>query len=137
MKTLLQLAVVSPEGALFSGEASHVVVTTVYGDVGIYPGHAPLLAKLAPGPLRCIDEQGEEQIFYVPAGFLEVQPDQTIVLADTALRAEELDAAQAKLAMDKAEAEFAENHTLESAEHMARAAAMLRTLQELSALRHK
>ncbi|MFP8966904.1 ATP synthase F1 subunit epsilon [Pokkaliibacter sp. CJK22405] len=131
----LKLSLVTSEEGLFSGEVRYVVLTTRLGDVGIYPGHAPLLAELAPGPLRCVDAQGDEQLFYVPSGFVEVQPTQTIVLADTAIRAQELHEAEAKKAMAKAEAEFAAEHTQDSAEHVARAAAMLRTLHELSLMR--
>ena len=128
----LLLDLVTREGSLFSGQARHVILTTLWGDVGIYPGHAPLLAELGPGPLRVYDMQGEEQIYFVPAGFLEVQPGRTIVLADTALRAQDLDKVAAEKAKRDAEAEFAAHHDRESADHVARAAAMLRTLHELS-----
>ncbi len=108
----LMVNIVSAEKALFSGEAAMVVATAQYGEVGILPGHAPLLASLRPGQVRVIfnTTSGEEEVFYVSGGTLEVQPNAVTVLADTAERAGDLDAAAAEEAKRQAEKFLAEQH---------------------------
>lgn len=108
----LKVSIVSAEKALFSGEAAMVVATAHYGEVGILPGHAPLLASLKPGQVRVIFNvaAGEEEVFYVSGGTLEVQPNAVTVLADTAERANDLDAAAAQEAKRQAEQFLSEQH---------------------------
>lgn len=88
--------IVSAEEQLFSGLVEMVVAHGHLGDLGILPNHAPLLSDLKPGPVRVIKQGGEEEIFYISGGFIEVQPNMVKVLADTATRAKDLDEAAAQ-----------------------------------------
>jgi len=103
--------------------------------LGIYPGHAPLLTALIPGPVRIIKQHGEEEIYYVSGGFLEVQPGTVNILADTAVRADDIDEANAAQAMKEAEEaiqnQAAEMEYAEAAAQLAQAAAQIRSLQQL------
>lgn len=127
--------IVSAEESIFSGRAEMIVASGVLGDLGIAPGHAALLTELQPGPVRVKKQGGEEEIFYVTGGFLEVQPNVVTVLADTAVRAAEIDAAEAEKA--KAEAlrvisnKASEFEYSKAAVELAHAAARLRTIQQL------
>ncbi len=99
------------------------------------PGHTALLTKLLPGPVRVVKQNGEEEIFYVSGGFLEVQPNSVTVLADTALRADSIDEAAAIEAQKHAE-QALENQSGEfdysrAAAQLAEATAQLRTLQQI------
>ena len=96
--------IVSAEKAIFSGLVELVVAHGSLGDLGIAHGHAPLLTELKPGPVRVLTQSGEEQIFYVSGGFLEVQASTVTVLADTAVRAHDIDEAAAVEAQKAAEA---------------------------------
>ena len=87
--------IVSAEEAIFSGLVELVVAAGTEGDLGITYGHAPLLTSLEPGPVRIVMDSGEEQVYYVSGGYLEVQPNVVSILADTALRADDLDEAAA------------------------------------------
>ena len=104
------------------------------GELGIKPQHAPLLTRLNPAPVKLTLQDGSEEVFYVSGGFLEVQPHVVTILADTALRADDIDAAAAEKA--KADAEkviadkMAEQEFAQVAADLARAAAQLRTLRE-------
>ena len=93
MSKTLHCDIVSAEKSIFSGSVEMIVATGVLGDLGIVPGHAPLLTQLMPGPVKVTLEGGEEEFYYVSGGFLEVQPRITTLLADTAERAEDLDEA--------------------------------------------
>ncbi|OYW87088.1 MAG: F0F1 ATP synthase subunit epsilon, partial [Pseudomonadales bacterium 32-61-5] len=95
--------IVSAEEELFSGLVEMVVAHGNLGDIGILPGHAPLLSDLKPGPVRVIKQGGEEEIFYISGGFIEVQPNMVKVLADTATRAKDIDEAAAQAAVKAAE----------------------------------
>lgn len=87
--------IVSAEENLFSGLVQMVVAAGEMGDLGIIRGHAPLLTALKPGPVRIIKQNGDEVVIYVSGGYLEVQPNGISVLADTAVRAGDLDEAAA------------------------------------------
>ena len=100
----IQVEIVSAEGEIFSGTASMVYLPGREGDIGVAPRHTPLLTMLRPGEVRVQDEQGGEQSFYVGGGALEIQPNKVSVLADTAMRAKDLDEAQAMAAKQRAEA---------------------------------
>jgi len=102
MKTI-KIDIVSAEGEIHSGDANMVYVPAKMGEVGIAPRHAPLLTSLKPGEVRVEDVDGKEHFFYVTGGMLEVQPHLVTVLADTALRGDELDEAAAKKAQKQAE----------------------------------
>jgi len=99
----LHVDIVSAETEIFSGTATMVFAPAEMGEVGIAPRHAPLLTRLKPGEVRVQTQEGDEQLFYVSGGMLEVQPHIVTVLADTAMRARDLDEAQALEAKERAE----------------------------------
>ena len=99
----IKVDIVSAEGQIWAGEANLVIAPARMGDVGIAPRHAPMMTTLRPGDLRVQREGQEELYFYVTGGILEVQPKQVTVLADTVLRAEQLDESAADDARKTAE----------------------------------
>ncbi len=99
----IQVDIVSAEGEIHSGEARMVYAPARMGEVGIAPRHAPLLTTLKPGEVRVEDTDGKEHFFYITGGMLEIQPHLVTVLADTALRGEQLDEAAALKAQQEAE----------------------------------
>ena len=99
----LQVDIVSAEGEIHSGEARMVFAPAKMGEIGIAPRHAPLLTALNPGEVRVEDTEGKEHFFYITGGMLEVQPYLVTVLADTALRGEQLDEAAALASQQEAE----------------------------------
>ena len=99
----IHVDIVSAEGEIFSGEAKMVYAPARMGEVGIAPRHAPLLTALKPGEVRVEDTDGKEHFFYITGGMLEIQPHLVTVLADTALRGEQLDEAAALAAKTAAE----------------------------------
>ena len=99
----IHVDIVSAEGEIYSGTAAMVYAPAKMGEVGIAPRHAPLLTVLKPGEVRVEDTEGKEHFFYVTGGMLEIQPHLVTVLADTALRGEQLDEAAALAARDEAE----------------------------------
>jgi F-type H+-transporting ATPase subunit epsilon len=128
--------IVSAEDAIFHGTVTMVVATGALGELGIAPRHAPLITRLKPGYVRVTLENGEQQEFYVSGGILEVQPEVVTVLADTALRAKDLDEAQAKKAKDEAERILANRgEAMEIAEAQAQLAQAVAQLQALERLR--
>lgn len=102
MKTL-QLSVVSSEAEVFSGVASMVILPGHMGEMGITPRHTPLLTLLRAGTIRIIQVDELEQLLYVSGGYAEIQPHVVTVLADTVLRADNLDLERAQTARIKAE----------------------------------
>ena len=94
--------IVSAEREIFSGEAEMVFAPAEMGELGITPRHAPLLTRMKPGTVR-VQHGGEESVFYVSGGILEIQPHAVTVLSDTALRARDIDEAAAQEAKRKAE----------------------------------
>ena len=131
----VHLDVVSAEEQLFSGRVETLQVTGSEGDLGIYPGHAPLLSAIKPGMVRVVKQHGEEQLFYVAGGMLEVQPGTVSVLADVAIRAEDLDQAAAEEAKKNAEQQLANSNLdfdyAEASAELARAIAQLRVIQRI------
>jgi F-type H+-transporting ATPase subunit epsilon len=99
----IHVEIVSAEGAIHSGDAKMVYAPASMGEVGIAPRHAPLLTTLKAGDVRVEDMEGKEHFFYVTGGMLEVQPHLVTILADTALRGDELDEAAALAAQQEAE----------------------------------
>ena len=135
----IHVDIVSAEGELFSGAAAEVVAPASQGDLGIMPRHAPLLTLLKPGEVRVRTPDGEEHHFFVGGGALEVQPSRVTVLADTALRAKDIDEAAALAAKQRAEdalKDRAGHITLAEAQaELARAIAQLKVIQRLRKLR--
>jgi len=99
----IQVDIVSAEGEIHSGTATMVFAPAKMGEVGIAPRHAPMLTPLSPGEVRVQDENGKEETFYITGGLLEVQPHLVMVLADTALRGDQLDEAAALSSQREAE----------------------------------
>ena len=135
MAMTVQCNIVSAEREIFAGLVEMVIVTGSLGDLGIAYGHAPLLTGVKPGPVRVIKQNGDEEVFYVSGGFLEVQPYQITVMADTALRATDMDEAKALEAQQLAQTQLA-NQSSEidfqrAAIQLAEASAQLRTLQAI------
>lgn len=135
----IQVDVVSAEGEIFSGLALEVSAPASEGDLGIYPRHAPLLTLLKAGEVRVKTPDGIEHSFYVGGGALEVQPNQVTVLADTALRAKDIDEAAALAAKQRAEEALKDKSgritQAEALAELARAAAQLKVLERLRKLR--
>ena len=135
----IHVDIVSAEGEIFSGEAAMVFASASQGDVGIAPRHAPLLSMLKPGEVRVQTPDGQEQVFYVGGGVLEVQPYKVSVLADTALRAKDIDEAAALQAKQNAEEALrdrgAELDEAKVLAELAQAAAQLKVLERLRKLR--
>jgi len=99
----IKVDIVSAEGEIHSSTASMVFAPAKMGEVGIAPRHAPMLTTLSPGEVRVQDEDGKEESFYITGGLLEVQPHLVMVLADTALRGDQLDEAAALASQHEAE----------------------------------
>ncbi|MFL6620698.1 MAG: F0F1 ATP synthase subunit epsilon [Povalibacter sp.] len=135
MATTIHVDIVSAEGEIFSGEASMVFAPAVMGEIGIAPRHAPLLTTLRPGEVRVQTPAGEEQFFYVSGGAIEIQPHLVTVLADTALRAKDLDEAAAMQAKQRAEEALRNRGTAvnvaEAQAELARQVAQLKVIDRL------
>ena len=131
----IQVEIVSAEGQIFSGPARMVFLPASEGEIGVTPRHAPLLTLLKPGEVRVQSAEGEEQLFFVGGGALEVQPTKVSVLADTAARAKDLDEAAALAARARAEEALAGQvdkiTQAEALAELARATAQLKLIQKL------
>jgi F-type H+-transporting ATPase subunit epsilon len=135
MAMTMHCDIVSAEKEIFSGRITMLSVTGSIGELGILPGHAPLLTGIRPGPVRLAKDGGEEEVFFASGGYLEVQPGVVTILADTALRAEDIDEAAAAEAQATAERELS-NQAADfdfsvAAAQLAEATARQRTLAEL------
>ena len=132
--TTLQVDVVSAEASLFSGEAKFVALPGVSGELGIYPRHTPLITRIRPGSVRIEQTDGEHAYIFVAGGILEVQPYGVTVLADTAIRGEDLDEEKAQAAKVSAEAALSQASTDQA---LAEAQAELAVARaQLAMLRH-
>jgi len=135
----IQVDIVSAEGEIHSGTATMVFAPAKMGEVGIAPRHAPLLTALNPGEVRVATEDGREESFYITGGMLEVQPYQVTILADTALRGEQLDEAAALAAQQEAEKALAgaseETDLARAQQELAEARARYRAAQKLKGKR--
>ena len=131
----LHVDIVSAEGQIFSGEAAMVVAPGREGELGILPRHAPLLTLLRPGEVRVQTPDGEQHPFYIGGGALEVQPSRVTVLADTAVRAKDLDEAAALNAKQRAEEVLKKRvgdlSQAEALAELSRAAAQLKIIERL------
>jgi len=135
MAMTLHVDVVSAESPIFSGTVDAVFAPAIQGEVGVLPRHSPFLAQLKPGQVRVVKQGGEEDFFYVSGGVLEVLPHTVTVLADTALRARDVDEAAALAAKERAEQALhnrtGEREWAEAQAELARAIAQLQVVQHM------
>lgn len=137
MAMTMHVDIVSAEEEIFSGPAEMVFAPAVMGELGILPRHAPLLTQLRPGEVRLRTGDGE-QFFYVSGGMLEIQPHVVTVLADTALRAKDLDEAAAMQAKERAEQALRDKSSeFEYARAQSELAEAVAQLQAIKKLRDK
>ncbi len=141
MAMTLHLDIVSAEGEVFSGRAESISVSGIWGELGIMPGHTPLLTFIKPGLIRVVLQGGKEEVFYVSGGTLEVQPEVATILADTAIRAQDLDELAAIQAREQAEeAAASRKNDIEYSKtlsELAETAAQLRAIRQIKQLRKK
>lgn len=104
----MELDIVSAEASIFTGKVQSIVVSGKDGELGIFPGHTALLTGLKPGQVFAVLDNGDEDVFYISGGMLEVQPDIVTILADTAVRASDLDEVAAIAAKERAEKALAD-----------------------------
>ncbi len=136
MANTIHIDIVSAEGEVYSGEASMVFAPAAGGEIGIAPRHAPLLTSLKPGEVRVQTPAGEELLFWVGGGGIEVQPHKVTILADTAARAKDLDEAAALAAKQKAEEALRDRvGTISEAEALAELARSITQLKAIEKLR--
>ena len=130
----IKINIVSSSEEIYSGEATMVYAIGTLGELGIAPGHTPLLTGLAPGPVR-VENGSEEEAFFCSGGFIEIQPDLITILSDTAERADGLDEAEAIKAKESAEQDLANKDAAldyaKAASQLAEAVARLKTIQKL------
>ncbi|MBF2754430.1 MAG: F0F1 ATP synthase subunit epsilon [Gammaproteobacteria bacterium AqS3] len=135
MTRTMRCEIVSAQRELFSGEIESIVAPGAEGELGILPGHTPLLTPIRPGPLRVILEGGQEQVFFISGGFIEVQPEGVIVLSDTGVRAADIDEAAAEKAREEAERLLSSREGdfdyASAAAELADAVARIRTIKKL------
>lgn len=136
MAMTIHVDIVSAEGAIHSGQAEMVYAPGVMGELGIAPRHTPLVTRLKPGDVRVDTGKGEMEHFYVSGGILEVQPHMVTVLADTAIRARDIDEAAAIEAKRRAEDALAgQKEEFEYAKAQAELAEAVAQLQAIEKLR--
>ncbi len=136
--TTMHLDIVSAEEEIFSGSVKNIVAAAIMGEVGIYPKHTPMITPLKPGEIKVITENGEEYFIYVSGGVLEVQPDIVTILADTAIRGEDLDEAKAAESKKRAEEALADkNDKIDAAKALAELAQATAQLKMIANLRKK
>jgi len=136
MANKLHVDIVSAEQAIYSGEAEMVVAPGEAGELGIMPQHAALLARIKPGTIRVIPGGGgEEEVIYVSGGMMEVQPDRVTILADTSVRAHDLDEAKAmeaeRLAKEAIGNRGGKEEYAKALAELAEAAAQLQAIRKL------
>lgn len=141
MAMTLHLDIVSAEKEIFSGLVEIVTVSGELGELGIMPGHTPLLTSLKSGVVRVQLQGGKEEVFYISGGTLEVQPKIVTVLADTAARAEDLDEMAALEARSKAEKAVSDRKSnieySKTLSELAETAAQLRAIKQIKQIRKK
>lgn len=133
MAMTVQLDVVSAENEIFSGRVESLQVSGEAGELGIMPGHAPLLTSIKPGMVRLVKQNGEEEVIFLSGGILEIQPSTVNILADVAIRGGDLDeeaAVEAKrLAEENMNNKSGDMDYAEAAKQLANAVAQLRVLE--------
>jgi F-type H+-transporting ATPase subunit epsilon len=134
MTSSIHCSIVSAEQEIFAGTVQRVVATGTLGEIGVYPGHTPLLTGIKPGPVKLVLEDGSEEMFFASGGFLEIQPTSITLLADTAVRADDIDEAAAQEAERKAQQELSDQRAdvdfARVAADMKEQAALLRTVRK-------
>ena len=135
MTKTLQVDIVSAEQSIFSGPAEMVIAPGEGGELGILPEHIPLLTRIKPGTVRVRQPGGEEEVIYVSGGMMEVQPDRVTVLADTSVRAHDLDEAKAMEAERRAKEALANRtgamEVAQAQAELATAAAQIAAIRKL------
>ena len=135
----IQVDIVSAEQEIWSGTGTMVFAPGEVGELGIAPGHTPLITKLNPGDVRVIGEDGEEQFIFVSGGILEVQPHVITILSDTAVRGDDLDESAALEAKKKAEDALADGAAemdyAQAKAELANAIAQIRSIEKLRSLK--
>lgn len=129
MASQFELAVVSAERKIFCGDVTSIRISGVEGELGIYAGHTPLLTAIKPGMVKYTLADGKEEFIYVSGGFLEVQPTVVTVLADTAIRGEELDEQRILAAKRKVEENLGKTNDADLTAKLAREIAKLRVYE--------
>ncbi len=129
------LDIVSVQSQVFSGEVTFVQATGSQGELGIYPGHTALITSIKPGQVVTTDVDGQEHVFFIAGGVMEIQPENVTILSDTAIRADDLDEASALAIKDKAEKALSEQQSevaySSALSELAMAAAQLKAIQQL------
>ncbi|MDA8259603.1 MAG: F0F1 ATP synthase subunit epsilon [Betaproteobacteria bacterium] len=140
MAMTIHVDVVSAEESIFSGLAEFVVLPGEAGELGILPGHMPLMTRIKPGAVRVQTQDGREELIFVAGGLLEVQPGLVTVLADTAIRGADLDQAKAleakKLAEEAMANRVSEIDYARAQAELAEAIAQLAAIDKLRKQRH-
>ena len=135
MAMTIHVDIVSAEKAIWSGPATMAFAPGVMGELGIAPRHTPLLTRLKAGEVRVQDEHGEEDSYFISGGILEIQPHVVTVLADTAVRADDLDEAAALQAKQSAEEHLQDQKSemdfAKAKAELAEAAAMIETIKKI------
>ena len=131
----MHLDIVSAEEEIFSGNVKNIIASAMMGEVGIFPKHTPMITPLKPGEVKIITDQDEEKLFFISGGVLEVQPDIVTVLADTAIRGQDLDEAKAAESKKRAEEALADkSDKIDAAKalaELAQAAAQLKMIEKI------
>ena len=134
----MHLDIVSAEEEIFSGNVKNIIAAAMMGEVGIFPKHTPMITPLKPGEVKIITDQDEEKLFFISGGVLEVQPDIVTVLADTAIRAEDLDEAKAAESKKRAEEALADkSDKIDAAKALAELAQATAQLKMIEKIRKK
>ena len=134
----MHLDIVSAEEEIFSGNVKNIIAAAIMGEVGIYPKHTPMITPLKPGEVKIITEQDEEMLFFISGGVIEVQPEIVTVLADTAIRGEDLDEAKAEESKKRAEEALADkSDNIDAAKALAEIAQAAAQLKMIETIRKK
>jgi F-type H+-transporting ATPase subunit epsilon len=139
MANTIHVDVVSAEEQIYSGEAEFVILPGIEGELGVYPRHTPLFTQIKPGAVRIkVPDQDQEELVFVQGGFLEVQPHKVTVLADTAIRANDLDEVKALEAKKRAEEAMANKGSAQTlAAAQAELSVALAQLEAIRKFRHR
>ena len=136
--SIMHLDIVSAEEEIFSGNVKNIIAAAMMGEVGIYPKHTPMITPLKPGEIKIITEQDEEMLFFISGGVIEVRPDIVTVLADTAIRGEDLDEAKAEESKKRAEEALADkSDNIDAAKALAELAQAAAQLKMIETIRKK
>ena len=134
----MHLDIVSAEEKIFSGNVKNIIAAAMMGEVGIYPKHTPMITPLKSGEVKIITEEDEEKLFFISGGVIEVQPDIVTVLADTAIRGEDLDEAKAEESKKRAEEALADkSDNIDAAKALAELAQAAAQLKMIETIRKK